>query len=317
MLTAEENDLLCRVGPGSPMGDLMRRYWQPIAAASELTDEQPVKPVRILGEDLALFRDLSDRLGLISLYCPHRLRPLTFGIPEEEGLRCPYTGWLFDVDGRCLDIPFEPEDSTLKYEVRATAYPAQELGGLVWAYLGPEPAPLLPPWDLLVAKNVFRQIGHAVLPCNWLQCMESVVDPIDNPYLHSSPGRLTLPTRGRQRSKPNLSGRRHVQSEFERNKYGVVQRCRLSSSPLPEVEGRNSSSPLPKGEGQSSSSPLPLEEGQSTSSPLPVGEGQGEGDWVEAHPLIFPVMVRSGSGFRQELQFRVPLDDTHTWNVRY
>lgn len=280
MLTAEENDLLCRVGPGTPMGDLMRRYWQPIAGTSELTEEQPVKPVRILGEDLALFRDLSGRLGLITLYCPHRLRPLTYGIPEEEGLRCPYTGWLFDVDGRCLDIPFEPDDSTLKYEVRATAYPVQELGGLVWAYLGPQPAPLLPPWDLLVAENVFRQIGHSVLPCNWLQCMESTVDPIDNPYLYGSSSRLPAAVRARGRAPK----RPRMLSEFDRNTYGVIQRCRLIAA------------------------------SEGPSSDLPREEGEG---WIEAHPLIFPVMVRSGTGFRQELQFRVPLDDTHTWNIHY
>jgi 5,5'-dehydrodivanillate O-demethylase oxygenase subunit len=275
MLTTEENDLLCRVGPGTPMGELMRRYWQPIAATSELTDERPVKPVRILGEDLALFRDLSDRLGLISLYCPHRLRPLTYGIPEEEGLRCPYTGWLFDVDGRCLDIPFEPEDSVLKYEVRTPAYPAQELGGLIWAYLGPQPAPLLPPWDLLVADNVFRQIGHALLPCNWLQCMESTVDPIDNPYLYSTR------TRGSPRLRmPRVAADRpRILSEFDRNQHGVVQRCRLLG---PDAGG-----------------------------------GTQTREWTEAHPLIFPVMVRSGNGFRQALEFRVPVDDTHTWNICY
>jgi 5,5'-dehydrodivanillate O-demethylase oxygenase subunit len=275
MLTTEENDLLCRVGAGTPMGELMRRYWQPIAATSELTDEQPVKAVRILGEDLALFRDLSDRLGLISLYCPHRLRPLTYGIPEEEGLRCPYTGWLFDIDGRCLDIPFEPEDSTLKYEVRAPAYLAQEMGGLVWAYLGPQPAPLLPPWDLLVAGNVFRQIGHALLPCNWLQCMESTVDPIDNPYLYSARGRGSPRTRT-----PRVAVERpRVLSEFDRNQHGVVQRCRLLASD--------------------------------------DGARAETRQWTEANPLIFPVMVRSGNGFRQELQFRVPVDDTHTWNIYY
>src|SRR5579875_1758383 len=163
MLTAEENDLLCRVGPGTPMGELMRRYWQPIAATAEISDEQPVKPVRILGEDLALYRDLRNRLGLIGLYCPHRLRPLTYGIPEEDGLRCPYTYWLFDAEGRCLDIPMEPDDSTLKYEIHTPAYPVQELGGLIWAYLGPAPAPLLPRWDLLVAGHAFKQIGQTVL----------------------------------------------------------------------------------------------------------------------------------------------------------
>jgi 5,5'-dehydrodivanillate O-demethylase oxygenase subunit len=254
------------------MGELMRRYWQPIAALSELTEEQPVKPVRILGEDLALYRDLRDRFGLISLYCPHRLRPLTYGIPEEDGLRCPYTGWLFDAEGRCLDIPLEPEDSTLKYEVKTEAYPVRELGGLLWAYLGPAPEPLLPPWDLLVAENCFKQIGWTILNCNWLQCMESSVDPVDNPHLMG--GRFQKGN-GRRRAKPASGGRPHVVSEFERNKYGVVQRCR-------------------------------------------VGDGTADTvSWVEAHPLIFPVMVRQGNGFRQELQIRVPLDDTHTWNLHY
>lgn len=271
MLTAEENDLLCRVGKGTPMGELMRRYWQPIAAVSELTEERPVRPVRILGEDLALYRDLQNRLGLIGLYCPHRLRPLTYAIPEEEGLRCPYTYWLFDAEGRCIDIPMEPDDSTLKYEVRTPAYPVQELGGLIWAYLGPAPAPLLPLWDLLVAENAFRQIGHTILPCNWLQCMESAVDPLDNPYLNGRDPRKTQA--GAETSAPPALPR--LKSEFERYRYGVIQRCRLGDA------------------------------------------AEDTQNWVEAHPLIFPVMVRVGNGFRQELEMRVPIDDTHTWNLRY
>ena len=281
MLTAEENELLTRVGPGTPMGELMRRYWQPIAATSELDDERPVKPVRVLGEDLALYRDLQNRLGLISLYCPHRLRPLTYGIPEEEGLRCPYTGWLFDGEGRCLDIPFEPEDSTLKFEVRTTAYPAQELGGLIWAYLGPAPAPLLPRWDLLVWDNAFRQIGQTVLPCNWLQCMESAADPADNPYLRGEYFRDAQERRRRLEngdapgSATDASESRRLRSEFERFKYGIVQRLRLAD------------------------------------------DGEDLGQWVEGHPLVFPAMVRLGNGFRNELQIRVPIDDTHTWNLRY
>jgi 5,5'-dehydrodivanillate O-demethylase len=279
LLTSEENELLCRVGRGTPMGELMRRYWQPVAATSELSDEQPVKALRILGEDLALYHDLQDRLGLIGLYCPHRLRPLTYGIPEEEGLRCPYTGWLFDAEGRCLDIPFEPEDSTLKYEVRATAYPAQELGGLIWAYLGPLPAPLLPRWDVLVWDNVFRQIGHTVLPCNWLQCMESAVDPADNPYLRGQYFRDAQERASRLAPGPETNGHGleapRLRSAFERFKFGIVERL-----------GR------------------------------PAGSGEIE-EWVEGHPLVFPAMVRLGSGFRQELQVRVPIDDTHTWNLRY
>ena len=278
MLTAEENELLCRVGPGTPMGDLMRRYWQPIAASSELL-EYPVKPVRILGEDLALFRDLKDKLGLISLYCPHRLRPLSQGIPEEEGLRCPFTGWLFDHEGNCLDIPFEPEDSTLKYEVKTPAYPVQELGGLIWAYMGPSPAPLLPRWDVLVWDNVFRQIGHTVLPCNWLQCMESAVDPADNPYLRGTYFRDAQERRSRLSAAPGAVAEpnetRRLKSEFDRFKYGIVQRLRTG------------------------------------------GSREDEDRWIEGHPLVFPAMVRLGSGFRHELQIRVPIDDTHTWNLRY
>jgi 5,5'-dehydrodivanillate O-demethylase len=278
MLTAEENELLCRVGPGTPMGDLMRRYWQPVAASSELLD-YPVKPVRILGEDLVLFRDLREKLGLISLYCPHRLRPLTQGIPEEEGLRCPFTGWLFDHEGRCLDIPFEPEDSTLKYEVRTPAYPVQELGGLIWAYMGPLPAPLLPRWDVLVWGNVFRQIGHTVLPCNWLQCMESAVDPADNPYLRGAYFRDAQERRSRHGGEVGDAAEqqpaRRLKSEFDRFKYGIVQRLQMA------------------------------------------GDRADADEWIEGHPLVFPAMVRLGSGFRHELQIRVPIDDTHTWNLRY
>ena len=140
MLTAEENELLVRVGPGTPGGELLRRYWHPVAATVQL-DEDPVRPVRILGEDLVLFRDRLGRMGLIAQRCPHRAMDLRFGVPEEEGLRCPYHGWLFDTSGVCLQMPLEPPDSTFRERVATKAYPVKELGGLVWAYLGPDPAP--------------------------------------------------------------------------------------------------------------------------------------------------------------------------------
>src|SRR5437773_1332031 len=141
MLTAEQNERLTEVGSGTPMGELLRRYWQPIAALTQL-DENPVRRIKLLGESLVLYRDRQGRLGLLSDTCAHRRVNLGFGIPELEGLRCAYHGWMYDASGQCLEMPAEPPDSTFPTRVRITAYPVQELCGLIFAYLGPEPAPL-------------------------------------------------------------------------------------------------------------------------------------------------------------------------------
>src|SRR2546422_668262 len=183
MLSREENERLTRVGPGTPMGTLLRRYWFPIAATADL-DANPVKAIKLLGEDLVLFRDRRGRLGLIAERCPHRRVSMRYGIPEEDGLRCCYHGWMFDGQGRCVEMPAELPGSTFKDRVRTPAYPVEELGGLVFAYLGPEPAPLLPRWDLLVMDNVWRDIGVTVIPCNWMQCMENSLDPVHTEWLH-------------------------------------------------------------------------------------------------------------------------------------
>ena len=183
MLTKEQNQMLTEVGPGTPMGELMRRYWQPIAALSQLK-ENPTKAVRLLGENLVLFRDRSGTLGLIQESCPHRRVNLLYGIPEEHGLRCPYHGWLFDETGQCLEMPAEAPDSTFKDRVTAKSYPVEELGGMVWAWLGPEPRPLVPHWEAFVKDNVQRDIGWAVLPCNWMQIMENSLDPVHVEHLH-------------------------------------------------------------------------------------------------------------------------------------
>ena len=132
MLSREINELLTRVGPGTPGGDLMRRYWHPIYP-EVLLREKPVRKVRILGENLTLFRDASGSLGLIAERCPHRRTSLSAGIPEPEGLRCCYHGWLFDARGRCLETPLEPASSPIKDNIKITAYPVEEMGG---AYLG-------------------------------------------------------------------------------------------------------------------------------------------------------------------------------------
>src|ERR671929_1223807 len=184
MLTKEENELLTRVGPGTPMGNLLRRYWHPVATSAQLKDE-PVLAVTLLGENLALYRTDGGKLGLVSQRCPHRGASLAYGIPEEEGLRCPYHGWRFDQTGQCNQQPAEPTDSTFKDRIKIPAYPVQEMGGLIWAYLGPEPAPLLPRYDLFVRDDLEREIGITRLPCNWLQIMENSLDPVHLEYLHS------------------------------------------------------------------------------------------------------------------------------------
>ena len=167
-LTVEDNEKLTRVGPGTPMGELLRRYWHPVAASAELWD-RPTKAVRLLCEDLVLYRDNSGTLGLVDARCAHRRVELKWGIPEEHGLRCPYHGWLYDETGQCTEQPGEPTGSTFKERIKLTSYPVQELGGLIFAYLGPEPVPLLPRYENYVVDNAIRDIGGTMLPCNWLQ----------------------------------------------------------------------------------------------------------------------------------------------------
>src|SRR5207249_638910 len=142
MLSKEENELLCRVGPGTVMGNLMRQYWVPALLSSELPepDSAPLR-VRLLGENLIAFRDSSGQVGLLDQACPHRGASLFFGRNEEEGLRCVYHGWKYDVTGACVDMLSEPPESNFKTRVRVTAYPCQERGGVIWTYMGPRTTP--------------------------------------------------------------------------------------------------------------------------------------------------------------------------------
>ena len=222
MLSQEQNDRLTRVGAGTPGGELLRRYWHPIAAASEL-DENPVKKVRLLGEDLVLYRDRSGNLGLIDEPCPHRRVSMEYGIPEEEGLRCPYHGWRFNHEGKCLEQPAEPWNSTFKDRITTNAYPVQELGGLMFAYLGPQPAPLLPRYDLYVWDNVIRQIGLTILPCNWLQCVENSMDPVHVEWLHSYYLDYAAQRRGGKLNAAT-SRARHKKIGFDRFEHGLIKR---------------------------------------------------------------------------------------------
>jgi 5,5'-dehydrodivanillate O-demethylase oxygenase subunit len=191
MLTREENELLTRVGRGTPCGGLLRRYWHPVAAAGELTEEKPIKAVKILGEELVVYRDKRGQHGSVGEHCPHRLASLAYGRVDDEGIRCPYHGWKFDGTGKCLEQPAEPANSTFKDRIKHVAYPVEVLGGLIFAYLGPEPKPLLPQWDVLVWENGRRWIvKESIIDCNWLQPMENSVDPAHLFWLHGDTAHL-------------------------------------------------------------------------------------------------------------------------------
>lgn len=183
MLSAQQNEHLTQVGPGTPAGELMRRYWHPIATAAEMAERWTL-PVRLLGEDLVLFKDRQGRLGLIARSCPHRRASLVQGIPTADGIRCPYHGWEFDRGGQCIDQPNELDGHSFASRIKTSAYPVEELGGLLFAYLGPRPQPLLPRLDGFVAEGAVRMMGRALLPVNWLQIMENSLDPVHTEWLH-------------------------------------------------------------------------------------------------------------------------------------
>ena len=183
-----EDEELTRVGPGTPCGEYLRRFWQPIIRSSELTDLP--QRLRILGEDLVVFRDKRGAIGLLELYCPHRGTSLEFGLISEKGIRCCYHGWLFDVDGTILETPGEPADSTLKERLFHGAYPVHEHEGLVFAYMGPpEKRPAFPVLDTYHLPD-YKLIARVptVWECNWLQVKENSMDPAHLAFLHTLPG---------------------------------------------------------------------------------------------------------------------------------
>jgi 5,5'-dehydrodivanillate O-demethylase len=185
MLTQEENEMLTRVGPGTPAGELLRRYWHPVAIAAELPEDNPVKFVRILGEDLVLFQTKNGELGLLEDRCSHRGASLSYGSVDERGLACAYHGWLYDIHGNCLDVPSEPADSNFCRSIEHKAYPVQKLAGLYWAYFGPQPAPVIPKYDVWARTDGWHWLrALPQLDCNWLQAMENSVDTAHLHILH-------------------------------------------------------------------------------------------------------------------------------------
>ena len=186
MVSYADNDVLTRTDAGTPMGETMRRYWMPALLSAEIPDPDcPPVRVRLLGESLVAFRDTQGRIGLMEEFCPHRLASLFLGRNEECGLRCVYHGWKFDVEGRCLDMMNEPSDSDFKDEIRTTAYPTIEQGGVVWTYMGPpEQRPADPNFEWTQVPVTHRRVSKVRQDCNWLQGLEGGIDTAHAPILH-------------------------------------------------------------------------------------------------------------------------------------
>src|SRR5882757_4445194 len=184
MLSTEQNDLITRIGPATPAGELIRRYWQPAALVDELAGNRPIKPVRLFGEDLVIFKDEQGRYGLVGRSCPHRGTDLAFGRLEDGGLRCAFHGWLFDVNGKCLQTPAEPDDSNMCRTIRQKAYPVVERNGILFAYMGPGEPPEFPHFDCFVAPSTHTFAFKGMIDCNWLQSLEVGIDPVHTSFLH-------------------------------------------------------------------------------------------------------------------------------------
>src|SRR5687767_601120 len=192
MLSKQDNDILCRVGPDTPMGTLMRQYWVPVFMSSELpAPDCPPQRVRILGENLIGFRVTSGAVGLVQNACPHRGASLFFGRNEEEGLRCVYHGWKFDVTGACIDMPSEPAESNFRNKVRTKAYPTRERNGIIWAYLGArEVPPPLPDLEANMLEDAETHIYLYSVANNWMQGWEGEMDTVHAAFMHSGATRV-------------------------------------------------------------------------------------------------------------------------------
>ena len=187
MLSDVDNQYMCRIGPGTPMGEYVRRFWLPFLLPEELP-EPDCPPVRttLLGEELVAYKDSNGEIGLLDNNCPHRRASLFFGRNEESGLRCVYHGWKYDVNGDCVDMPSEPAESNFKDKVKIKAYPAREYGGLIWAYMGPvETMPALPEIDWATLPDSHRVISKRVQESNWVQSVEGGIDSSHISFLHS------------------------------------------------------------------------------------------------------------------------------------
>lgn len=219
MLTAEKNRLLTEVGPGTKMGELLRRYWHPVAGVSEF-EKKAIRPIKLFGEELVLFKMLNGQFGLVARRCAHRGAELTYGIVEADGLRCSYHGWQYDCMGQCTHQPFEETSnpsSKMLSTTKIRGYPVQVKAGMIWAYMGAGPAPLLPDWEAFSWPNCFSHVAIAEVPCNWLQCQENTVDPVHFEWMHNNQPQRTAGDFGPYSPKT-------LRVAIEETEYGLISR---------------------------------------------------------------------------------------------
>jgi len=271
MLTVEQNEELTQVGPGTPMGELLRRYWYPIAFEQDF-DTLPSKSVRLLSENWTLYKTPSGKYGIITEKCAHRSASLTYGVVHEDGIRCGYHGWKYDFDGQCVEQPAEADNQNFRDRVKMKAGKAQTMGGMVWVYVGPDPAPELPRFDVFV-KDGIRDVGFTTIPCNWLQIMENSVDPHHVEWLHGYYFNFLGETNGFEA--PKAFQKKHIKTGFDEIEWGILKRRVLE------------------------------------------GHSEANDDWAIGHPLVFPFYMRVGGAYIDQMQIRVPIDDTHTWKLFY
>jgi len=222
MLTQEQNDELTQVGPDTPMGAVLRHFWYPVAFVREL-DEFPVKSTRLLGENWAVFKTGDGGYGIVDERCPHRGASMVYGIAEDDGLRCGYHGWKFNTAGECVEILAEPDSSPkFRADCGIRAGEAQALGGMVWAYVGEGPAPELPRYEAYIMDGI-RDIGHCVIPCNWLQIMENAVDPYHVEALHGHYFEFIAAQQGTPMPE-SFGGNKHEKVAFDPFEHGIIKR---------------------------------------------------------------------------------------------
>jgi nitrite reductase/ring-hydroxylating ferredoxin subunit len=232
MLSAEDNRFLTRSGPGTPMGELLRRFWLPVLLSEELPEpDGPPKKIAVLSEELLAFRDTRGRVGVIDQHCPHRGANLWLGRNEDCGIRCVYHGWKFDVDGRCVDMPTSYPDLNAKDKIRIKAYPAREWGGMVWAYMGPaERMPELPALEVALVPPSHRYVSKKWQDCNWVQALEGSIDTAHFSFAH-----LTFD----KHEQEELDIARHLASPMSRMNFDHVRWIAQDPRPVIRVNAHD------------------------------------------------------------------------------
>jgi len=295
MLSESENRLMTQVGPGTPAGEMLRRYWWPIEFSDHVKN-RPMK-VRLLGQDFILFRNGKGAVGMLDLHCPHRLTSLEYGRVEEDGIRCCYHGWMFANDGQCLETPTERPESTFKDRVPANAYEARELGGFVFVYIGPKPAPVLPRYDVLVREDGKRVLGCDEDYCNWLQKAENGADLPHLPFLHAG-------------VYPKMAMKTPLGYDYEDMPYGF--KCILK---MPELPPRIIHYVMPAHSRISTTPRTGALPSHDMRLRVPIDDTLTYSFWVRFHPLADGKFEQETQGFTGKQPGVYPRVEDGYWNI--